>query len=720
MTTNDELIQQIATELTLRRQQVAGAVGLLDEGNTIPFIARYRKEVTGTLDEEQLRDVQSRLEYLRNLNERKQTVLESIEEQDKLTDDLRDAILAAETLQAVEDLYLPYKPKRRTRATVAREHGLEPLAERILAQPAEGVPEDDAIDHLSDEVPDAESALAGARDIVAETMAETAEIRQYARDTLQKQARIVVELADEDADPDGTYHLYHEFRAPVKSLQPHQILAINRGENAGVLRVSFALPEPELLEWIEDEMGIAPTSPYAAELSAAIADGYRRLLAPSIEREARRTMTDSADDSAISTFQKNLRNLLMQPPLKSRTVMGVDPAYRTGCKVAICDPTGKVIDTTTIYPHEPQKEWDTAKRILATLLRRHGVRAVAIGNGTASRETEQLVADLLDEVDGDVAYAMVNEAGASVYSASRLARRELPDLDVAMRGAVSIARRLQDPLAELVKIDPKSIGVGLYQHDVDQKKLAEALDTVVESVVNSVGVNVNTASPALLEHVAGLNRRVADRIVSHRDTNGPYRTRKQLLKVRGIGAKTFEQAAGFLRIPEGDNPLDNTGIHPESYSVVERLVQQYGTSEHGALQESLSTLPLSDLQTRVSDVARELDVGEPTLRDMLAALAKPGRDPRDDLPAPILRRSVLTMEDLNEGMILKGTVRNVVDFGAFVDIGVKRDGLVHISELADHYVKNPHDVVQVGDVIDVRVISVDRERGRIGLSAKGT
>lgn len=717
---DNDLIQQIAEELTLRRQQVAGAVELLDEGNTIPFIARYRKEVTGTLDEEQLRDVESRLEYLRNLNERKQTVLESIEEQDKLTDELQEAILSAETLQEVEDLYLPYKPKRRTRATVAREHGLEPLAKRILSQPDSGVPEDDAAGYLSDDVPDAESALAGARDIVAEIMAETADIRQYARDTLQKQARIVVELSEPDADPEGTYHLYHEFRAPVQSLQPHQILAINRGETAGILRVSFAVPEQQLLEWIEDEMGIAPTSPYAAELSAAIADGYRRLLAPSIEREARRTMTEGADDSAISTFQKNLRNLLMQPPLKSRTVMGVDPAYRTGCKIAVCDPTGKVVYTTTVYPHEPQKERDQAKQVLKTLIDRHAVRAVAIGNGTASRETEQLVAELLDEVEGDVAYAMVNEAGASVYSASKLARRELPDLDVAMRGAVSIARRLQDPLAELVKIDPKSIGVGLYQHDVDQKKLAEALDTVVESVVNSVGVNVNTASPALLEHVAGLSRRVADRIVSHRDTNGPYQTREQLLKVRGIGEKTFEQAAGFLRIPEGDNPLDNTGIHPESYPVVEQLLNRHSTNGDGDFQSALRALPVSELQKRVPEVATELDVGEPTLRDILTALAKPGRDPRDDLPAPILRRSVLTMNDLSEGMILKGTVRNVVDFGAFVDIGVKRDGLVHISELADHYVKNPHDVVQVGDIIDVRVISVDIERGRIGLSAKGT
>lgn len=717
---DNDLIQQIAEELTLRRQQVAGAVELLDEGNTIPFIARYRKEVTGTLDEEQLRDVESRLEYLRNLNERKQTVLESIEEQDKLTDELQEAILSAETLQEVEDLYLPYKPKRRTRATVAREHGLEPLAKRILSQPDSGVPEDDAAGYLSDDVPDAESALAGARDIVAEIMAETADIRQYARDTLQKQARIVVELSEPDADPEGTYHLYHEFRAPVQSLQPHQILAINRGETAGILRVSFAVPEQQLLEWIEDEMGIAPTSPYAAELSAAIADGYRRLLAPSIEREARRTMTEGADDSAISTFQKNLRNLLMQPPLKSRTVMGVDPAYRTGCKIAVCDPTGKVVYTTTVYPHEPQKERDQAKQVLKTLIDRHAVRAVAIGNGTASRETEQLVAELLDEVEGDVAYAMVNEAGASVYSASKLARRELPDLDVAMRGAVSIARRLQDPLAELVKIDPKSIGVGLYQHDVDQKKLAEALDTVVESVVNSVGVNVNTASPALLEHVAGLSRRVADRIVSHRDTNGPYQTREQLLKVRGIGEKTFEQAAGFLRIPEGDNPLDNTGIHPESYPVVEQLLNRHSTNGDGDFQSALRALPVSELQKRVPEVATELDVGEPTLRDILTALAKPGRDPRDDLPAPILRRSVLTMNDLSEGMILKGTVRNVVDFGAFVDIGVKRDGLVHISELADHYVKTPHDVVQVGDIIDVRVISVDIERGRIGLSAKGT
>lgn len=715
----NDIVGQIARELDLTLNRVAGTVRLLEDGNTIPFIARYRKEVTGGLDETQIRDVESRLTYLQNLADRKQTVLKSIEEQGKLTNALAASIHAATTLQEVEDLYLPYKPKRRTRATIAREQGLEPLADILLAQPTNTIPQEAATDFLTDGVPDVEAALAGARDIVAEQMAETAEIRQKARAIVHQAGHLVVELSAPDADPDGKYHLYHSFRARVSSLQPHQILAINRGEEEGALRVSFEVPEQQLLEWIEEAMAVVPDSPFAEEVRAAIADGYRRLLMPSIERGMRATLTDDADDHAIETFQENLRNLLMQPPLKSRTVIGIDPAYRTGCKVAVSDPTGKVMETTTLYPHAPQKEWAAAKAKLTALIKRYEVRAIAIGNGTASRETEQLVAEVLDEIPDDTAYALVNEAGASVYSASPLARRELPDLDVAMRGAVSIARRLQDPLAELVKIDPKSIGVGLYQHDVDQKKLAEALDVVVESVVNAVGVNVNTASPALLQHVAGLNRRVADRIVAYRDEHGPYRSRKELLQVRGLGEKTYQQAAGFLRIPDGDNPLDDTAIHPESYPIVQTLLERYDAGSAGNDDTPFrERLPLEELKHTVSETAKTLDVGVPTLRDILAALEKPGRDPRDDLPQPILRHNVLTMDDLEEGMLLKGTVRNVVDFGAFVDIGVKRDGLIHISELADRYVRNPHEVVRVGDVVTVRVLSVDRERERIGLSAR--
>ncbi len=717
----DQIVTQIAAELSLNPHQVAGAVRLLDEGNTIPFIARYRKEVTGSLDEDQLRRVQERLEYLRHLAARKETVLKSIAEQGKLTDELRAAILAATTLQAVEDLYLPYKPKRRTRATVARERGLEPLAERILAQPLDEAPHEVAAAFLSEEVPDAEAALAGARDIVAEVMAEKAQVRQAARLYYFNEAQLAVRLADAAADPTRKYEIYYEFRAPVGELEPYQILAINRGEAEGALRVTFALDEAPLLRWIEGHMGLNPDSPFAPELRAAIEDGYHRLLAPAVERDVRRSLTERAEDHAILTFQKNLRNLLLQPPLKGRTVMGIDPGYRTGCKVAVCDPTGKVLATATIYPHEPQRRWQEAKATLRALVEAHGVQAIAIGNGTASRETERLVAELLDELPaeaGDVAYAIVDEAGASVYSASPLARQELPDLDVAMRGAVSIARRLQDPLAELVKIDPKSIGVGLYQHDVNQKKLAAALDAVVESVVNAVGVNVNTASPALLARVAGLNRRLAENIVAHRNEHGPFRTRRDLLNVRGLGAKAFEQAAGFLRVPDGDNPLDNTAIHPESYHVVEALFRRCGFDAVPRTPNPGALLPLEELREQVAELAVELGVGEPTLRDILEALARPGRDPRDDLPPPILRRDVLSIDDLQEGMVLRGTVRNVVDFGAFVDIGVKQDGLVHISEMADRFVRNPHEIVRVGDVVEVRVLAVDRERGRIRLSMR--
>jgi protein Tex len=706
--TLDQLIQAIAADLKLRPQQVAGAVELLDEGNTIPFIARYRKERTGTLDEEELRAVAERLQYLRNLAERKETVLASIQEQGKLTDELRQAIERAESLQVLEDLYLPYRPKRRTRATVAREQGLEPLAQLILAQSQQGRPEEAARSFLNEEIADVELALAGARDIIAEQMAETATIRQYAREQYYQKADLSIAVKD---DPQRKYETYHGFNAAINKIQPHQVLAINRGEAEKALKVDFGDPAAQVTQFAERFLELNPRSPFAQQLKEAVADGYDRLLKPAVERDVRRSLSEAADNHAIEAFQKNLRSLLLQPPLKGRSVLGIDPAFRTGCKIAVCDATGKVLETLAIYPHEPQRKWKEALQVLAALVQKHQVEAIAIGNGTASRETEQLVAELLSTQANNrsLAYVMVNEAGASVYSASPLARKELPDLDVSIRGAVSIARRLQDPLAELVKIDPKSIGVGLYQHDVDQKKLAEALDSVVESVVNNVGVNVNTASPALLQQVAGLTNRTAENIVNHRDTNGPFRNRKQLLKVSGIGPKAFEQAAGFLRIPDGDNPLDNTAIHPESYPVVERLVAPF---------DSLAAVPVQKLRQDLPRLAKELAVGEPTLADILDVLARPGRDPRDDLDAPILRTDVLSMADLKEGMWLKGTIRNVVAFGAFVDIGVKQDGLVHVSAMADRYVRDPHEVVSVGDVVDVRVVSIDKERGRIALSMK--
>jgi protein Tex len=706
--TLDQLIQTIAADLKLRPQQVAGAVELLDEGNTIPFIARYRKERTGTLDEEDLRAVAERLQYLRNLAERKETVLASIQEQGKLTDELRQAIERTESLQVLEDLYLPYRPKRRTRATVAREQGLEPLAQLLLAQSQQGRPEEAALAFLNEEIADVEMALAGARDIIAEQMAETATIRQYAREQYYQKADLSIAVKD---DPQRKYETYHGFNAAINKIQPHQVLAINRGEAEKALKVDFGDPAAQITQFAERILELNPRSPFAQPLKEAIADGYDRLLKPAVERDVRRSLSEAADNHAIEAFQKNLRSLLLQPPLKGRAVLGIDPAFRTGCKIAVCDATGKVLETLAIYPHEPQRRWKEALQILAALVQKHQVEAIAIGNGTASRETEQLVAELLSTQakNRSLAYVMVNEAGASVYSASPLARKELPDLDVSIRGAVSIARRLQDPLAELVKIDPKSIGVGLYQHDVDQKKLAEALDSVVESVVNNVGVNVNTASPALLQQVAGLTNRTAENIVNHRDTNGPFRNRKQLLKVSGIGPKAFEQAAGFLRIPDGDNPLDNTAIHPESYPVVERLVAPF---------DSLAAAPVQKLRQDLPRLAQELSVGEPTLADILDVLARPGRDPRDDLDAPILRTDVLSMADLKEGMWLKGTIRNVVAFGAFVDIGVKQDGLVHVSAMADRYVRDPHEVVSVGDVVDVRVVSIDKERGRIALSMK--
>ncbi|MCB9077513.1 MAG: RNA-binding transcriptional accessory protein [Anaerolineaceae bacterium] len=712
----------MAAGLGVRQEQVARSIELFDADNTVPFVARYRKEVTGGLDEVQLRTVLEQLTYLRNLEARKETVLNSIDEQGKLTPELRRRIEAVATLQEVEDLYLPYKPKRRTRATIARERGLEPLAEQMLSQEmSRGNLEEIAAHFLNDEVATPEAALAGARDIIAETVMEDATVRSSIRDRTRREATLVVTVADKRKDERGVYEAYYDYREALKNIPPHRLLALNRGEREGVLKVKLDSPDDDFITRIQKYAIKNPQSIFTDQLRAAIADGYKRLLAPSIETELRGEVTGQSDGHAIETFGANLRQLLLQPPVRSKSVLGIDPGFRTGCKVALIDATGKFLGGITIYPHPPQKRWDEAKATLLKLIEQ-GADIMAIGNGTASRETEALAAEVIGQAQTQVgpsrelAYIIVNEAGASVYSASELARQEFPDLDVSMRGAVSIARRLQDPLAELVKIDPKSIGVGLYQHDVDQKKLAETLDAVVESAVNHVGVDANTASAPLLSYVAGISRRVANAIVKHREENGPFKQRQDLLKVKGLGEKTYQQAIGFLKIPGGQAVLDNTFIHPESYAVVERLFAYLDMQ--GDEKELPGQIELLRQKANLSQLAAKLAVGEPTLVDILDALAKPGRDPRDELPPPLLRHDVLSIEDLKAGMILNGTVRNVVDFGAFIDIGVKQDGLVHISQLADRYVKSPFEVVSVGDVVKVKVISIDAARGRISLSMK--
>ena len=713
--------QTIAAELKIRPKQVTDTVTLLDDENTIPFIARYRKEVTGGLDEEQLRHIQDRLTALRNLADRKETVLRSITEQGKLTAELQAKIEAVQTMQELEDLYLPFRPKRRTRATMARERGLEPLAETLLTQQdrTDLDPVHLAEQFITDEVPDAEAALAGARDIIAETVAEQAEARASTREFTQTTAWLAATAGKKAAELDQrkVYEIYYDFREQLRNIPPHRLLAINRGEQEKVLKVKLEIETDKIQHRLESQFITHRRGPFLGQLQAAIADSYKRLLGPSIEREVRDMQTDGAGTHAIQTFGLNLRNLLLQPPIKGRLVLGVDPGYRTGCKVAIVDETGKFLGGTTIYPHQPQGQWSAARESLKKLMRKTGANLLAIGNGTASRETEALAAEVVKEIKG-AAYVMVNEAGASVYSASPLARQEFPDLDVSMRGAISIARRLQDPLAELVKIDPKSIGVGLYQHDVDQKQLGQTLDAVVESVVNQVGVDLNTASAALLQYVSGVNSRAAKAIQTHRDKQGPFADRNDLNQVKGIGAKTYQQAVGFLKIPQSRQPLDNTFIHPESYPVVERLFAYLDvTGSEPDLANRL--LALSRQPTAEIDALADLlEVGSPTLRDILENLAKPGRDPRDDLPAPILRQDVLKMEDLQPGMVLKGVVRNVVDFGAFVDIGVKQDGLIHVSQLSDRYISNPFEVINVGDVVRVKVLNVEVERGRIGLTMK--
>jgi len=717
----------VAAALGLPRQAVARTVELLDAGNTIPFIARYRKEATGGLDEVAIGHVAERVAAWRALEERRADVRRLIEEAGALTPELDAAIAAAPSLATLDDLYLPYRPKRRTRATIARQRGLEPLAQMILAQERLAQSRDElGLPFVDPErgVHTAEEALAGARDVVAETINEHAAVRAALRALFARSGIIAVAAPDAaDKDAARTYATYYSFTARVPAVAPHQALALNRGEKAGVLRVAVEAPEGEALAIVAQHFAPRARSPLADDLRDAAVDAYRRLIAPSLERETRTTLTEAAEEHAIGVFARNLRALLMQPPLRGRTVLGIDPGFRTGCKVAVVDPTGKPLAADTIYPHPPQNKADEALATLHTLVAAHGVSVIAIGNGTASRETEHLVARLIDRLHGkdvNLAYAIVSEAGASVYSASPVARAEFPDLDVTARGTISIARRLQDPLAELVKVPPQSIGVGLYQHDVDAKRLAAALARVVESAVTFAGVDANTASAALLSHVAGLTRRVAENMVAYRNANGPFATRRDFLKVAGLGPATFTQAAGFLKVPGGTNPLEDTFIHPESYGATERLIALMPGATGGRLSERAARFRaavLADDGLR-RDAAAQVGLGEPTLLDVLENLAKPGLDPRTELPPPLLRRDVLTLDDLREGMVLKGTVRNVVDFGAFVDIGLKNDGLVHRSELGPRFVRDPLAVVSVSDTVTVRVLSVDRERGRIALSMR--
>lgn len=726
--TEQDFFKLIADEEKIRVEQVQATIALLDDENTVPFIARYRKEVTGGLDENQIIAIQDRVRYLRALEERKQTVLKSIEEQGKLTDELRAQITAAVKLQEVEDLYLPYKPKKRTRATIAKEKGLEPLAQQMWAQQENsGNLEEIAAAYVDAEkgVNTAEEALAGARDIIAEWVSDDAEVRKLVRERTWDAGSLRAEAKDEkNLD---VFEMYKDFREPLKKIVPHRTLAINRGETEGFLRVLVEAPMPELLMDLEHKFITNPKSIYREQLQLAIKDSYERLVAPAIERELRNQLTEVADEHAINIFATNLRNLLMQPPTKGHIIMGIDPGLRTGCKVAVIDETGKYLEGDTIYPHEPKNRWDFSKEQLKTLIKKYHVNVIAIGNGTASRETEQLAAELIQQMEAEaqangatfnLKYTIVSEAGASVYSASKLAGEEFPDLEASQRGNISIARRLLDPLAELVKIDPKSIGVGLYQHDVNQTKLGEMLDRVVESCVNNVGVNLNTASSALLRYVAGISRSLADNIVRYRDENGRFLSRAQLMEVKGMGPKGFTQCAGFLRIPDSDIFFDSTAIHPESYQAAERFltIAELKPQEVRGSGSKLLREKLKALKKTLADLAQECGVGVPTLEDIIAAMEKPDRDPRDEMPKPIFRQDVLKMEDLNEGMILKGTVRNVVDFGAFVDIGVKQDGLVHLSQMSYKYVKTPLEVVAVGDVIDVRILKVDPEKGRIGLS----
>ena len=772
-----DIVKKIAAELEIRPQQVEAVIKLIDEGNTIPFIARYRKEAHGSLNDEQLRNLSERLTYLRTLEEKKEQVLATIEEQGKLTDELKAQILAAETQVLVEDLYRPYRPKRRTRAIIAKEKGLEPLAQIILAQEVTEPLETIAEQYVSEEkeVKDVADAIAGARDIIAEQISDNADYRKYIRDITREEGILTSTAKDEKAQ--SVYEMYYEYQEPVKKIAGHRVLALNRGEKEKFLVVKLEAPEERILTYLCKKTITEENEIVTPVLEEAVTDSYKRLIAPAIEREIRNELTEQAEDGAIKVFGKNLEQLLMQPPIAGKTVLGWDPAFRTGCKLAVVDPTGKVLDTKVIYPTAPQNKVEEAKREVKKLIQKYGISLISVGNGTASRESEMIIADMLHEIKEPVQYIIVNEAGASVYSASKLATEEFPNFDVGQRSAASIARRLQDPLAELVKIDPQSIGVGQYQHDMNQKKLGETLSGVVEDCVNKVGVDLNTASASLLEYISGISKVIAKNIVTYREENGKFTSRKELLKVPKLGPKAFEQCAGFLRILDGKNPLDATSVHPETYDAANALLDKLGidteelkkiqteaakqqsplakkktapkkkkqqfvvrnthTAFGAAFAEAFGSIDLpsgeteetptenkasGSLQKRVKDkkkMADELGIGEITLVDILKELEKPARDPRDEMPKPILRTDVLEMKDLKEGMILKGTVRNVIDFGAFVDIGVHQDGLVHVSEMSDKkFVKHPLDVVSVGDIVDVKVMGVDLKKQRIQLTMK--
>ncbi|WP_425499430.1 Tex family protein [Anoxynatronum sibiricum] len=714
-----DFVQILAGEFHLKTSQVAQTLALLEEGNTIPFIARYRKEMTGGISDEVLRDLHQRLTYLQNLQQRREEVHRHITQLEEMTPELEEKLAKATTLTEIEDLYRPYRPKRRTRATIAREKGLEVLAGWLQSRDVPGHdPLTEAAAHLNpeQEVNTPEEALQGAMDIVAEDLADEAELRKKLRRLLWQQGELAVKAKDETAE--SVYEMYYDHREPVKKIPDHRVLAVNRGEKEAFLKVALVIPETVAVTQLEKALLVSETDPRNETLREVAVDTWKRLLLPSLEREVRNELTERAEAAAIVLFGKNMTGLLMQPPVTGKRVLGIDPAYRTGCKLAVVDETGRVLETTTIYPVPPQNEMVNSAATVKRMVAGHGITAMAIGNGTGSRETEQFIASLIPSFPHPVAYAIVSEAGASVYSASKLATKEFPDMDVSLRGAVSIARRLQDPLAELVKIDPKAIGVGQYQHDVNQKQLEERLSGVVEDSVNRVGVDVNTASPSLLQYVAGISKTVAENIVAHREANGGYTDRKELLKVPRLGPAAFTQCAGFLRIRQGKNPLDNTAVHPESYPQAQALLNKVGLTpaDLAADRSSLLEEKLADL--KLEALAKELDMGLPTLRDMVAELKKPGRDPREELPKPVFRTDVMKMEDLEPEMELTGTVRNVIDFGAFVDIGVKQDGLVHISELRNGFVKHPLDVVAVGDVVTVRVLSVDLKRQRIALTMK--
>ena len=715
-----DINQKITEELGVKRWQVDAAVRLIDEGSTIPFIARYRKEATGTLNDEQLRTLHERLTYLRGLEEKKEQVLGSIEEQGKLTEELKNQILAAETMVVVEDLYRPYRPKRRTRASIAKEKGLEPLAVLITLQKTDRPPEELAEEYVDEEkgVKSAAEAIQGARDIIAENISDDADYRSYIRSVTMKKGRVI--SAAKDPEAESVYEMYYDFEEPAGKLAGHRVLALNRGEKEKFLTVKVEAPEEEILRYLYKKI-LRNDNPYTTPvLKEAADDSYKRLIAPAIEREIRNELTEKAEDGAIQVFKKNLEQLLMQPPIVGQTVLGWDPAFRTGCKLAVVNPTGKVIGTTVIYPTAPTtpKKIQASKDLLKKIIEKYHVTLISLGNGTASRESEQFIVELLKEIPQKVQYVIVSEAGASVYSASKLASEEFPKFDVGQRSAASIARRLQDPLAELVKIDPKAIGVGQYQHDMNQKKLNEALSGVVEDCVNRVGVDLNTASAPLLSYISGISGTIAKNIVAYREENGKFTDRKELLKVAKLGPKAFEQCAGFLRISDGKNPLDGTSVHPESYEAAEKLLKKQGFTPEDIRKGNLKGLSLT-----IRDYHRlseDLQTGEITLRDIVKELEKPGRDPREEMPGPILRTDVLDMKDLKEGMVLKGTVRNVIDFGVFVDIGVHQDGLVHISEITDKkYIKHPLEVVHVGDIVGVKVLSVDLKRKRIQLTMKG-